>query len=50
VLALGVQPVGGDDASGQFQRLQQRREPVISLVLPSTARSWVREPHLLPIA
>jgi hypothetical protein len=27
VLALGVQRVGGDDAPGQVQRLEQRREP-----------------------
>jgi hypothetical protein len=27
VLALGVQRVGGDDAPGQLQRLEQRREP-----------------------
>ena len=27
VLALGVQRIGGDDAPGQLQRLQQRREP-----------------------
>jgi len=27
VLALGVHRVGGDDAPGQVQRLQQRREP-----------------------
>ena len=27
MLALGVQGVGSDDAPGQVQRLQQRREP-----------------------
>jgi hypothetical protein len=27
VLALGVQGAGGDDAPGQVQRLEQRREP-----------------------
>ncbi|MGE5134755.1 MAG: hypothetical protein ACM32E_17855 [Gemmatimonadota bacterium] len=35
VLALSVQRVGGDDAPGQVQRLEQRREPG-DLVLPST--------------
>jgi hypothetical protein len=37
MLALGMQCIGGDDGSGEIQWARQRREPVISLVLPSTA-------------
>ena len=43
VLALGVQRVGRDDAPGQVQGLEQRREPgdlvglAVHLTWPSTA-------------
>jgi hypothetical protein len=39
VLALGVQRVGGDDAPGQVQRLEQRREPG-DLVGLAVHRTW----------
>ncbi len=39
MLALGVQRIRGNHCPGQVQRFQQRREQVISLVLPSTS-AW----------
>src|SRR5882757_677949 len=44
VLALGVQGVGGDDAPGQVQRLEQRREPG-DLTRKCPPPSWASPPR-----